>query len=202
MENIATIPVRVAGGDKLYCSQVVKHCQWSCQGHTFTNEFRLLALGTYAGILGLDWLASHSPMIVDWEQKWLSYQHRGHWVTLQGELPREYNFTVMAVYTTTSTLPTHVTTEVQALLDTYSVVFSIPSELPPRRAYDHTIPLIPGARPVAIRPYRVAPHLTTELEQQVQELLKNGLTRLSNSPFSSPVLMVKNKDGSWRMVIY
>lgn len=48
-------------------------------------------------------------------------------------------------------------TEVQNLLQEFDDRFQAPTELPPRRPEDHTIPLIPGAQPVSARPYRYTP---------------------------------------------
>jgi hypothetical protein len=60
---------------------------------------------------------------------------------------------------------------VQSILEKYADVFVAPTGLPPRRLYDHKIPLVPGAQPVSVRPYRVTPELKDELERQVKELL-------------------------------
>lgn len=152
--DIKAVTVKVAGGGKLTCSQQVKQCQWSCQGQEFSHDFRLLSLGGYDGILGLDWLAKHSPMYIDWEQKWLSFQYKGVTATLQGDLPEECAFTVMAIFQNVISEQKEQLPEIQALLDKYAVVFSPPTGLPPRRQYDHSIPLIPGAQPVSIRPYK------------------------------------------------
>ena len=45
----------------------------------------MFPLGSYDGILGLDWLASHSPMQVDWAAHWLSLQVQDTLVTLLGQ---------------------------------------------------------------------------------------------------------------------
>ena len=84
--------------------------------------------------------------------------------------------------------------EIKELWTQFAHVFEAPKGLPPRRKYDHTIPLTPGTTHVSVRPYRVDPHLKTEMEKQVRELLQNGMIKISRSPFQYTMLMVKNKD--------
>jgi hypothetical protein len=91
--------------------------------------------------------------------------------------------------------------EIRQLLEKYVEVFANKVVYPPTRACNHSIPLIPGARPVNIRPYKYAPALKTEIENQVQDMLASGLIQNSSSPFSSPVLLVKKNDQSYRFCI-
>ena len=93
------------------------------------------------------------------------------------------------------------TPEVSQLLDKYSHLFQDPNSLPPERPCDHHIPLVPGAQPVNTRAYRFAPAQKTEIERQLTEMLKNGTIRPSTSPYASPVLLVRKKDGSWRFCV-
>jgi hypothetical protein len=86
-------------------------------------------------------------------------------------------------------------------LDEFSDVFQPPDSLPPSRACNHAIPLIPGAQPFYIRPYRYPPALKDEIERQVKEMLSQGLIQPSTSLFSSPVLLVKKKDDSYRFCV-
>ena len=53
-----------------------------------------------------------------------------------------------------------------------------------------------GAHPVNLWPYKYKPELKIEIDRQVQELLDAGVIQKSSSPFSSPALLGKKKDGS------
>jgi hypothetical protein len=52
-----------------------------------------------------------------------------------------------------------------------------------------------------VRPYRYPHHHKDEIERQIQNLLQQGVIRNSTSAFSSPVILVKKKDKSWRMCV-
>ena len=66
--------------------------------------------------------------------------------------------------------------------------FELPKELPPRRPIDHKIELLPGAKPPAQVPYRMAPAELLELRKQLKELLDSGMIQPSRAPFGAPVL--------------
>jgi hypothetical protein len=62
----APVQVKVAGGVLLPSDEFLLALQWTTEGHTFIDSFRILPLGSYDGIIGLDWLAKFSPMTTHW----------------------------------------------------------------------------------------------------------------------------------------
>jgi hypothetical protein len=76
---------------------------------------------------------------------------------------------------------------VQAVLE-FEDIFSEPTSLPPKRKCDHVISRIPH-------------HQKNIMEKLVTDLLKNKFVRPSNSPYSSPALVVKKKDFDWCLYI-
>lgn len=63
------------------------------------------------------------------------------------------------------------------------------------------IDLVDPHKIVQRRPYRLAPIEKQKVREKVQELLDAGVIRESSSPFASPILLVRKKDGSERMCV-
>jgi len=71
--------------------------------------------------------------------------------------------------------------------------------LSPRREVEFSIDLIPGAGPVSIALYRMAPAELVELKKHVEELFEKQFIRPSASLWRALVLLVKKKDGGTRL---
>ena len=119
-------------------------------------------------------------------------------------LPTESSTT----HTTTNTLPDDdlafpesLPESITTLLQNFKALFASPTSLPPHRLFDHKIHLIPNSKPVNVRPYRYPYFQKTEMEKLVREILNQGIIKASQSPFSSLVLLVKKRDGSYRFCV-
>jgi hypothetical protein len=213
------VQVKVADGRTMWSRYGVTDCKWLCEGVTFSSSFKILPLGSYDMILGMDWLECHCPMAVHWAQKWLEFDYGQKRVRLQGILPKTHSCTSITGLQLDS-LIRHEAVEqllelqqvdtinggevpdiIKQLLAKYQHLFVKPHGLPPKRSVDHAIELIPGALPFRLRPYRYTPQQKDEIEKQVQEMLDSGIVQQSSSPFASPVLLVKKKDGEWRLCV-
>lgn len=75
------------------------------------------------------------------------------------------------------------------------------SGLTPLRAHDHQIPLMEGTRPISVHPYRYPYYQKNEIEKLVKEMLQARIIQPSQSPFSSPMLLVHKSDGSLRFCV-
>ena len=72
---------------------------------------------------------------------------------------------------------------------------------PDRPGGNHTIPIIPGSKPVNRPMYSLSVAELDELKKQLAELLRLGLIRPSKSPWGSPVLFVEKPGGGMRMCV-
>ena len=88
--------------------------------------------------------------------------------------------------------------QLQALMENYADVFS---DVPGRTSkIEHRINLI-DEEPVRLKPYPLLYALRQELKEEIKEMLDMGVIRKSSSPYASPVVIVKKKDGSNRICV-
>lgn len=85
------------------------------------------------------------------------------------------------------------------MLQHYPVITNPSPNLPPSRPHDHRIPLLPNTNHICLKHYRHSYHVKNELEKIIQDMLDSGIIRPSHSSYSSPVVMVRKKDGTWRL---
>lgn len=90
----------------------------------------------------------------------------------------------------------------QVLLGEFSDLFEEPTALPPfRKGHDHQIPLESGANPINLRPYRYSTLQKDVIDKMIRDMLDQGIIQCSSSPYASPVVLVKKKDGTWRLCV-
>ncbi|GBG92982.1 hypothetical protein CBR_g58030 [Chara braunii] len=73
--------------------------------------------------------------------------------------------------------------------------------IPPMHDVEHSIQLVPHYRVHQQAPYRLSIPEATELERQLEELLRLGFIKPSNSPWGAPVLFARKVDGTLRLCI-
>nr|KYP37665.1 Transposon Ty3-I Gag-Pol polyprotein [Cajanus cajan] len=214
VEPISSFQVMVGNGNSLTVEGLIQELKVSVQGHTLTLPVYLLPVSGADLVLGASWLATLGPHISDYSALTLKFYLNGEFITLHGDnskLPTPAQFHHIRRMS-----HTHAIAE-SRILHNYRSVFDKPSGLPPDRSHNHQIPLLPdtnlvkvrpyqipllpGTNPVKVRPYRYPHSQKEQIENMVAEMLKDGIISPSNSPFSSPILLVKKKDGTWRFCI-
>jgi hypothetical protein len=184
------LSVGVANGDRVACTGLCPAVLVQIGGEHFRIDFYVITLGGYEVVLGCQWLRTLGPILWDFDRLSMSFWWGDHRVSWRGiDAPGG----------------THIRTidngDLMQLIAEFAAVFAEPKGLPPPRRADHRIHLLPGTPSVAVRPYRYPQLLKDEIEKQCADMLLQGIIRPSTSPFSSPVLLVRKKDDTWRFCV-
>lgn len=189
------------------------------QLHGFTTQidFYLLDIKGDELVLGIQWLSTLGPIITDFQKKTLQFCKAGKTITLQGEsLLGNKSLSISELHTLlakdcvsyfyhlqamTDTSIEDIPPDIQQLLSAFHSGFENSTALPPKCHIDHQIHLQPGAPPVNVKPYRYPYFQKQEIEMLVTDMLQTGVIKKSQSAFSSPVLLVKKKDGTWHFCV-
>ncbi|XP_042044219.1 uncharacterized protein LOC121789968 [Salvia splendens] len=219
--------VEVANGQLLQCNQKCDKLEWEMQGSWFQAEVYLIHLETYDLILGGEWLSTLGEITWNFNKLSMQFEICGKKVGLQGELwsPKPDQLHCLHVFNPTEVdeeerkvtqmMPSvegdisycyGVSTEdiwpnLSSILLENEAIFMEPVTLPPQREQDHKIVLKDGSDAVNIRPYKYAAKQKDVIEAMIAEMLNSGVIRHSESPFASPIVLVKKKNSSWRMCV-
>ncbi|KAF5481507.1 hypothetical protein F2P56_002149 [Juglans regia] len=211
--------VRVANGQGLSSEGICRSAPLKVQGNLLNPPLHLLDLAGCDIVLGIQWLETLGTISWNFSKSLMNFVLDGKPIELKGlklnsSVVEDGDKLLKATMTTgkgillqimceevTNEKCADVEGQISDLLEEFEGVFSEPQGLPPPRSHDHHIVLKEGTQPISSRPYRYPYYQKTEIEKIVTELLQSGVVRPSSSPFSSPVLLVRKADGSWRLCV-
>jgi hypothetical protein len=185
------LTVGVANGDRVPCSDICSGVDMVIGGQSFLMDFYIIPLDGYDVVLGCEWLRTLGPIVWDFAKLSMTCWLHDHWV----------HWTGIGGHPSPLLSAVQCSNPLEALLTEFEELFSTLSGLPPQHTFDHRIHLLPNTPPVAVRPYRYPQLLKDEIEAQCQAMLEQGIIRASTSPFSTPVLLVRKPDDSWRFCV-
>ncbi|WVZ02752.1 hypothetical protein V8G54_023558 [Vigna mungo] len=208
LQQQTTLPymVEVGDGHKVHCQGKCQGLILEVQGLQIQQDFFVFSLGGADIVLGLEWLASLGEVRADFGNLRLSIGKGLQEHVLRGDptLSRSESSlkslwqdfkqqgTCFVIkweeITHSGTVP--VPPQVLSILAANEDIFQAIEGLPPSREHDHSIHLQEGAAIPSLRPYKL-----------IQEMLQAGVIRPSISPYSSPIILVKKKDGGWRFCV-
>ncbi|XP_078157488.1 uncharacterized protein LOC144553264 [Carex rostrata] len=216
------LTVRVANGNKMQTSEVCKNLKFSLQNNEFNIDLRVLDVQGHDLLLGMNWLTRLGLTLVDWNKGTMKLKRDGKFIKLEDEdvqaklklltitehgqgilkeKHEEGQMLMAQIFNLGEKVDQQVHPSLVPVLEEFSELFSEPHALPPKRDIDHRIPLKPDSKPINLRPYRFSHYQKLEIDKIIEELLKNSFIQPSCSPYSSPILLVKKKDNSWRMCV-
>ena len=222
VENSVGFGVSLGNGDAIKGEGICRGVRVQLDGGLeVVEDFFPLTLGSSDLILGVAWLEKLGMVLTDWKQQVMKFEVKGEPITLVGDpslVHAQISLKAMrrvlrkqgggflvecsaSGVTTEVPVTESIPESVAPVLEKYKQVFDMPSGLPPVRGHEHAIKMKADSNPVGVRPYRYPQHQKDEIERLIEEMLAAGIIQPSTSAFSSPVLLVKKKDGSWRFCV-
>ncbi|KAA0050642.1 ty3-gypsy retrotransposon protein [Cucumis melo var. makuwa] len=210
------LSVSTPSGEVLLSKEKIKACRVEIANHVLDVTLLVLDMRDFDVILGMDCLSTNHASIDCFGKEVVfnppsgpSFKFRGADIVCIPKVISAIKASKLLNQGTWGILASVVDTREQEVsLSSEPVVREYPDVfpdelpgLPPPREINFAIELEPGTAPISRAPYRMAPAELKELKVQLQELLDKGFIRPSVSPWGSPVVFVKKKDGSMRLCI-
>ncbi|MCO5579397.1 hypothetical protein L7F22_033252 [Adiantum nelumboides] len=201
------LQVSLASGSIVSCEEQIVELLFQLEGHSTSQSLRVLKMGKFQGILGMDWLSKNKADIHCSQGTVSFYSLNGEQVYIHGRRGNAPLRVVKAkqlikglrkglsLYVLKLNKPEKESKEKETedkepeWLSEFSDVFPEElTDLPPTRGLVHDITLVSGAQPIAKSPYKMSLSEALELKNQLTQLLEQGFIRPSVSPWGAPIL--------------
>lgn len=167
--------VKVANGEKLHCDTLYKAVPIRIQGVTIRADLYVIPLGGLDVVLGIQWLEELGEVVTDYKAGTMRFQWGDGLVTLKSSTDDQlrevglqsitrmwrkggqcYSLKIEPTIPTDKPENSKWHADINKILTDYSIVLSSPQELPPKRSFDHHIPLKDEGQAISVHPYRYA----------------------------------------------
>ena len=207
--------VKVANGQIIKTKGDCKALKFKIQGLQLEVNFSLLDLGGCGIVLGTQWLSTLGVISWNFKKLLMGFMVNGKQIWLQGIKATDSviqgskkfqgkaakGLLLQILPFELAAIQEPIEPPMQELLGKFPQVFEEPKRLPPKRGHEHQIILKEGVSSHCQRPYRYPYYQKTKIEKIVKDLLDSGCVRPSQSPFASPILLVRKANGSWRICV-
>lgn len=165
-------------------------------------EFFVLPIRRAEILLGVQWLEALGPVLTDYRSFSMQFQWKDKWVQLwsdRSSVPQQINLHLINRTSAKTPFSSPIPAPIQPLIQSFQSIFQKPTYLLTDCLNTNICSLTPNLLLFALT---VIPYFQkNEIEKQVQDLLSAGLMQYSTGSFSSPILFVKKKDGTWRFCV-
>ena len=223
-QSFVALIITFGDGHRIWVQERCKQIEVKLGEFFYALSALVFELGNLDMVLGIEWLKTLGEVIQNWKEQSMRFKQWGRWVELKASSAMQVQQVPLQVWLATQKVgvmgkkfdngamciarnlchnlnSAQQQQQLRDMLKKYSEVFSEPQGLPPNWSHDHAINLLPNQGLVCVRPYRYPYIQKEEIEQQVRDMLTKGIIRPSKSVYSSPVILVKKKDQSWRMCV-
>ncbi|WVZ69639.1 hypothetical protein U9M48_018398 [Paspalum notatum var. saurae] len=179
----------VANGERISCPGVFRQAPLTIAGEEFCVDLYIMPLAGYDLVLGTQWMVTLGPIVWDFTKRTMAFTRHGRPVCWDDVTARR-----TPLLAATSPRRPSSTSCCPALR-----VSSPSRPVCHRSALATTVSSSSQAR-CRWRSGRIGTH-KDELERQCTTMIAQGIVRRNDSAFSSPVLLVKKPDGTWRFCV-
>ncbi|GJU79592.1 putative reverse transcriptase domain-containing protein [Tanacetum coccineum] len=188
--------VELADGKVVSTNTILRGCTLALFNHVFKIDLLPTRLGSFDVIIRMDWLSYYRAVIVCYEKIVRVPLPNGEILEIYGERSEKDPKLLLCIKADEKKPEDiRIVREFPKVFPDHFLGLPIVCEI------EFHIDLILGALPVVRSPYFLAPSEMLELSNQLKELQEKGFIRPSHSPWGTPMLFFKKKDGALRMCI-